>query len=123
MVQKLPTHGFRWINKVEEFTPEKIAKLVKKDSKGYILEVDVDYPKELHKSHNELPFLPERMKIGKVEKLVPNLNKKKKYVVHIKTLDQTLKHGLVLKKVHRVIKFEQSAWRPGFEEGAPSDQI
>ena len=67
MVQKLPTHGFRWINKVEELTPEKIAKLVKKDRKGYILEVDVDYPKELHESHNELPFLPERMKIGEVE--------------------------------------------------------
>ena len=110
MVQKLPTHGFRWINKVEELTPEKIAKLVKKDRKGYILEVDVDYPKELHESHNELPFLPERMKIGEVEKLIPNLNKKKKYVVHIRTLDQALKHGLVLKKVHRAIKFEQSAW-------------
>ena len=110
MVQKLPTHGFRWINKVEELTPEKIAKLVKKDHKGYILEVDVDYPKELHKSHNELPFFCERMKIGKVEKLVPNLNDKRKYVVHIKALHQALKHGLVLKKVHRVIKFEQSAW-------------
>ena len=109
MVQKLPTHGFRWINKVEEFKPEKITKLVKKDSKGYILEVDVEYPKELHQSHNELPFLPEKTKIGKVEKLVPNLNKKKKYVVHIRTLNQALKHGLVLKKVHRAIKFEQSA--------------
>ena len=110
MVQKLPTHGFRWINKVEELTSEFINKLVKKENKGYILEVDVGYPKELHESHNELPFLPERMKIGKVEKLVPNLNKKKKYVVHIKALDQALKHGLVLKKVHRAIKFEQSAW-------------
>ena len=110
MIQKLPTHGFKWVKKVEEFTPEKIAKLVKKDKKGYILEVDVDYPKELHKSHNELPFLAERMKIRKVEKLVPNLNNKKKYVCHIRTLDQALKHGLVLKKVHRVIKFEQSAW-------------
>ena len=110
MAQKLPTHGFRWINKVEELTSEKIAKLVKRDNKGYVLEVDVEYPKELHGSHNELPFLPERMKIGKVEKLVPNLNKKKKYVVHIKALDQALKHGLVLKKVHRAIKFEQSAW-------------
>ena len=110
MVQKLPTHGFRWINKVGELTPEKIAKLVKKDEKGYILEVDVEYPKELHGSHNELPLLPERMEIGKVEKLVSNLNKKKKYIVHIKALDQALKHGLVLKKVHRAIKFEQSAW-------------
>ena len=110
MVQKLPTHGFRWIKQVEKFTPEFINKLVKKDRKGYILEVDIDYPKELHKQHNELPFLAERMKIGKVEKLVPNLNNKRKYVVHIKKLHQTLKHGLVLKKVHRVLKFEQSAW-------------
>ena len=110
MVQKLPTHGFRWFKQVEKFTPEFINNLVKKDRKGYTLEVDIDYPQELHKSHNELPFLAERMKIGKVEKLVPNLNNKKRYVVHIKALDQALKHGLILKKVHRVIKFEQSAW-------------
>ena len=110
MVNKLPTHGFRWVKKVEELTSEKIAKLVEKDEKGYILEVDVEYPKELHKSHNELPFLAEKMKIGGVEKLIPNLNKKKKYIIHIKALNQALKHGLVLKKVHRVIKFEQSAW-------------
>ena len=50
------------------------------------------------------------MKIDKVEKLVPNLYNKKKFVVHIKALDQALKHGLVLKKVHRVIEFDQSAW-------------
>ena len=49
------------------------------------------------------------MKIGKVEKPVPNLSNKWKYVLHIKTLDQALRHGLVLKKVHRAIKFEQSA--------------
>ena len=83
---------------------------MKKDKRGYILEVDVDYPKELHKLHNELPFLPEKMKISKVEKLVPNLKNKRKYVIHIRALDQALKHGLVLKKVHQVIQFEQSAW-------------
>ena len=110
MINKLPTHGFKWVNKVEDFTADFIAKLVKKDKKGYFLEVDVDYPKELHKKHNELPFLPEKMKIHKVEKLVPNLKDKNKYVVHIKALHQALQHGLVLKKVHRVIQFEQSAW-------------
>ena len=94
--------------KVEDFTPEKIDKLVQKDKKGYILEVDVEYPKELHKKHNELPFLVERMKIGRVEKLVPNLKDKKTYVVHIKSLNQAVKHGLKLKKVHRVIRFKQS---------------
>ena len=66
------------------------------------------YPKELHENHNELPFLAEKMKIKRVEKLVPNLKCKKRYVVHIKTLDQALKHGLKLKKVHRVIKFQQN---------------
>ena len=78
--------------------------------KGYILEVDVEYPEELHKMHNNLAFMPEKMKINKVEKLVPNLYNKEKYVVHIRALDQALKHGLVLKKVHRVISFQQSAW-------------
>ena len=43
MVQKLPKHDFKWVKKIEEFTPENIAKLVKKDNKGYVLEVDVDY--------------------------------------------------------------------------------
>ena len=100
IVQKLPTHGFAWINQVEKFKLEFIRKLVEKDHKGYILEVDVDYLKTLHKSHNEILFLPERMKIGKVEKLVPNLNNKRKYVEHIRVLDQALKHGIIWKKVH-----------------------
>ena len=108
-IQKLPTHGFSW-EKVEGFTPEKIDKPVQKDKEGYILEVDVDYPKELHKKHNERPFLAERMKIGKMDKLGPNLNDKKTYVVHIKRLNRALKHGLKLKKVHRVIRFKQSTW-------------
>ena len=74
------------------------------------MEVDVEYPKELHENHNELPFLAERMKIGREEKLVPNLKDKKGYVVHIKALDQALKRGLKLKKLHRVIEFQQSRW-------------
>ena len=54
------------------------------------------------------------MKIGRVEKLVPNLKDKKGYVVHIKALDQALKHGLKLKKVHRVIEFQQSKWMKAY---------
>ena len=107
MINNLPTHGFKWKNR-EDFTPEKIDGLVKKDKRGYLLEVDVKYPKELHKNHNELPFLAEKMKIGREEKLAPNLKNKKGYVVHIKALDQALKHGLRLKKVQRVIEFRQS---------------
>ena len=97
MVQNLPTHRFLW-KKVEDFTPEKIDMLVKNDKGAYLLEVDVEYPKELHENHNKLPFLTERMKVGRVEKLVPNLKDKKGYVVHVKALDQELKHGLKLKK-------------------------
>ena len=86
MVQNLPTHGFLWKD-AEDFTPEKIDELVKKDKREYLLEVNVDYPKELHQNHNELPFLTARMKIGRMKKLVPNLKDKKGYVVHIKALD------------------------------------
>ena len=110
MVQKLPTGGFNWVKDVDRFTMEEIDRLVKEDQKGYLLEVDVNYPKELHDAHNDLPFLCEKMKIDKVEKLVPNLYNKRKFVVHIKALDQTLKHRLILEKVHRVIEFDQSAW-------------
>ena len=113
MVQNLPTHGFT-CEDGEDFTPEKIDELVKKDKRGYLLEVDVTYPKGLHENHNELPFLVEKMKIGLEEKLVPNLKRKKRYVVHIKTLDQALKHCLKLKKVHRVIKFQKSKWMKAY---------
>ena len=85
MVQNLPTHGFLWKD-TEDFTPEKIDELVKKDKRGYLLEVDVKYREELHKNHNELPFLVERMKIERKEKLAPNLKHKKGYVIHIKAL-------------------------------------
>ena len=57
-----------------------------------------------------LPFLPERMKIEKVEKLVSNLYDKNEYVIHRRNLNQALNHGLILKKVQRVIKFNQNAW-------------
>ena len=99
--QELPIQGFKWKNG-EGFTREKIDELIKKDEllkkgkKEYTLEVDVEYPKELHESHNELPFLVEKMKIGRVEKLLPNLKDKKGYVVKIKTINQALKHGLKL---------------------------
>ena len=68
------------------------------DKKGYILEVDVKYPKKFHDLHSDLPFLPERMEINKCKKLVCNLYDKKKYVVHINSLKQALNHELKLKK-------------------------
>ena len=106
MSQPLPTRGFNWV----DVKPDKIEKLVKHKSKGYILEVDVGYPRELHDSHNDLPFMCKCMKISGVEKLIPNLYDKKRYVIHIRALDQALKHGLVLECIHRAIEFKQLAW-------------
>ena len=83
---------------------------MEESDEGYFLEVDVQYPEKFHKLHNDLPFLPERMKIAKVEKLVTNLHDKTEYVIHIKNLKQALNHGLILKKVHRVIKFNKNGW-------------
>ena len=68
----------------------------------------------MHELHNDLPFLPERINIEKVEKLVINLHDKTKCFIHIRNLKQALNHGLILKKTHRVIKFNQKAWLKPF---------
>ena len=106
MSQLLPTGGFRWAN----IHPDEVSKLANRSSHGYLLEVDVAYPSKLHDYHNDLPFMCRRMVIGGVEKLVPNLYYKKRYVIHIRALDQALKHGLVLERIHRAIESRQSAW-------------
>ena len=77
---------------------------------GYLLEVAVQYFKKFHELHNNLPLLTERMKTEKVEKLVVNLHDKTKYIIDIRNLKQVLNHALVLKKVYRMIKFNQNAW-------------
>ena len=77
---------------------------------GYFIEVDIEYPKQLWSSHKDLPFLPERKIFEKVEKLVCSIEDKEKYVMHKRALKQALNHGLILKDVHRVIKFNQEAW-------------
>ena len=79
-------------------------------SEGYFLEVIVQYSEKFYDFLNNLPFLPERMKIEKVEKLVANLHDKEEYVIHTRNLKQVLKFGLVLKKVRRVITFNQKSW-------------
>ena len=79
------------------------------NDKGYFLEVNVQYLEKLHDIHYNLPFLPERMKIEKVEKLVANLHDKTEYVMQIRNLKQALNHGLVLEKLCIVIKFNQNA--------------
>ena len=77
---------------------------------GYFLEVDAQHLGKLHNLHIGLPFLPNRKKIEKPEKFVANLHEKTEYVIHIRDLKQTLYHGFVLKKFHRVIKIYQNAW-------------
>ena len=109
MSKKLPVNGFKWLdsNKINE---DFVKNYNENNDKGYILEVDVKYPKRLHELHSDLPFLSERMEVNKCKKLVYNLFNKKKYVVHINALKQVLNHGLKLKKIHRVIKFNQKVW-------------
>ena len=77
---------------------------------GYFLKVDVEYPKKLFDSQKDLSSLPERKTLEKVEKLVCSIEDKEKYVIHIRALKQALNHGLILKEVNRVIKFNQEAW-------------
>ena len=110
MSQKLPINNFKWLKDVSRINEEFIKNYNENSSKGYFFEVDVKYPKKLHDSHSDLPFLPKRIKIDKCKKLACDLHNKKKYVVYITSLEQALNHGLKLKKVHRIIEFNQKAW-------------
>ena len=120
MSQNLPTGGFKWIsNKNID-----LANIPK--GKGLILEVDLDYPNELHELHNDYPLASEKMelknhmlsdyskqfniKVEGVTKLVPNLHSKKNYVLHYKNLKQYIELGLKVTKVHRVLEFNQEDW-------------
>ena len=109
MLKKLPENGFKWLDN-DEINEEFIKNYNENDNKGYIFEVDLKYPKRLHELHSDLPFLSERMKSDKCNKLVCNLFNKKKYVTHINSLKQALNHGLEFKKIHRVIEFNQKEW-------------
>ena len=110
MTEKLPVRGFRWMDDISKIDQDFVKVYNKNDNKGYILDVDVDYPNKLQNLHSDLPFLPQRMVINNTKKLVCNLNDKKNYIVHINVLKQALDHGLKLRKVHRVIEFDQEAW-------------
>ena len=110
MSQRLPVSGFKWVEDVSRIDEDFIKNYDEDSDEGCILEVNVKYPKNLHGLHNDLRFLPERMKIDKCTKLACNLYNKEKYVVHIRALKQALMHGLKLEKVHRVIQFHQEAW-------------
>ena len=110
MSQKLPVNNFEWIKDNSQFNEEFIKNYNEESYKGYFIKADVQYDENLHNLHNDLSFSPERMKIEKVEKLAANLHDKTEYVIHIRNLKQALNHALVLKKLHRSIKFNQSTW-------------
>ena len=101
MSKPLPTHGFEWMKVDELETWEKLP---------CILEVDLEYPENLHELHNDYPLAPEQIVVNKVSKLIPNLGDKKKYVLHYENLKQYLKLGLKLTHIHRGIKFKESPW-------------
>ena len=106
----MPVNGFNWKKNLSQFNKDFIKKYDENCNKGYILDLGVEYPKKLFNLHRHLPFLVERKKIKKRNKLVFNINDKENYVVHLRALTQTLNHVLILQNIHRVIQFNQKAW-------------
>ena len=101
MSKPLPTHGFKWMSE---------AKINDWRRYSCILEVDLEYPRELHDLHSDYPLAPEHLVINDVEKLIPNVYHKTKYVVHHEVLKTYLKRGLKISKIHRGISFHESPW-------------
>ena len=92
--QKLPANGFKWENDLSRFNGDFIKNYDENNDEGYFLEVDIEYPKQLWSSHKDLPFLLERRKLQKVEKIVCSIEDKEKYVIPIRALKQALSNGL-----------------------------
>jgi hypothetical protein len=134
MTQKLPTGGFTWITK---FDGNYISSFDVDGDYGLYVECDLHYPQHLHNEHNNYPLAVEKRSIlkselspyqlnqlkthneghsEKLEKLVPTLYDKKKYICHIKNLQYYMKKGLILTKIHRVLKFKQSFWLKSYIE-------
>ena len=115
MSQNLPTHGFKWMKNI---TVEKVDEILEKANhsmsnlgrKGYIFEVDLEYPTHLWDSHNDYPLAPEKMIVNGVEKLICHFKPRKNYVVHYRNLRQYLEMGMRITAVHRGISFYQSSW-------------
>ncbi|XP_077985917.1 uncharacterized protein LOC144440419 [Glandiceps talaboti] len=126
MTQSLPTHGFKWV----DLDSLDLSKYTNESDHGLILEVDLEYPSELHDLHNDYPLAPEKLcitedmlsphnkkirdlfniKCGNIEKLTTTLRPKNNYVLHFQNLKQFLSLGLKITKIHRAIEFNQSKW-------------
>ena len=131
--QYLPYANFKWVKNIDKIK-QKLMNIKSNSSTGYILEVDLEYPQELHDIHNDYPLAPEKINIpkewlsdyclkianahnittGTVKKLVPNLMNKNNYVIHYRNLQQCLELGMKLKKIHRVLKFKQKDWMKSY---------
>ena len=110
MSKKLPVDGFKWVDDLSMFSEDFIKSYDEEGDVGYLLVVDIEYPKTLRMLHSDLPFLPDRMKVNKVKKLVCNVTDKENYSIHIVALKEALNPGLKLIRVHSVISFRQEAW-------------
>ena len=129
MSQYLPTGGFKWLTE-KQINKINLAQYYEDSNKGSILEVDLEYPKELHDLHNDYPLAVERVCVNKdmlslyckkiatkynistglVHKLIPTLSNKEKYVLHYRNLQLYIDLGLKVNKIHRVLEFNQSPW-------------
>jgi hypothetical protein len=128
MIQALPTGGFQWTDK----TVDEIMETPDDADIGYMLEVDLEYPKELHDSHDAYPLAPERLVVDEkwlsnyqnslssktcnISKLVPNLMDKKNYILHYRNLKLYIELGMKITKNHKVLQFNQSAWMKTYIE-------
>jgi len=128
MSKPLPKRGFKWKRVLP--SEEEILEKEETAENGWILEVDLEYPEELHEEHNNFPLAPEKKVVKKewmsgyqkrlikdlelkppdCNKLLLTLQDKKNYVVHYRNLQFYLKQGMKLKRVHRVLEFEQECW-------------
>ena len=111
MCKELSIDGFKWCDNFKKYTSGFIKNYDENNNLGYLLEVDIEYLKNIHETHRNLPFLP-----IKKDKWLTTLENNENYVVHIQTLKQALLHGLEFKKVHRVTIFNQSVWMKPYIE-------
>ena len=135
MMQPLPQCGIQWLTP-QEISSLDILSIEDNDCVGYFFEVDLDYPHQLHDDHNDYPLAPEatiitpdmlssytrnlaellNYKPTTCKKLAPTLTSKTNYVLHSRNLRFYLEHGLILTKIHRALKFNQSCWMKPYIE-------
>ena len=128
MSEYLPYEKFEWLENLDKFD---VMSINEKSDTGYFLEVDLEYPDELHELHNDYPLAPEKLavtnnmlskyckkknadkydiEVGDVKKFISNLKNKTKYVLHYRNLQLDLFLGMKLTKIRRMSKFKQSNW-------------